>query len=51
MFQRIALSVGVANIRRFVAQLTVLPAYVTESERGEGFAEVAQALLRATVRS
>nr|WP_316642983.1 HAD-IIB family hydrolase [uncultured Roseateles sp.] len=47
MFQRVPLSVGVANIRRFVPQLTVLPAYVTEAERGEGFAEVARALLRA----
>lgn len=47
MFQSVPLSVGVANIRRFVPQLTVLPAYVTEAERGEGFAEVARALLQA----
>lgn len=47
MFQRVPLSVGVANIRRFLPQLSTLPAYVTEAERGEGFAEVARALLLA----
>ena len=47
MFEHLPLSVGVANIRRFVAQLQVLPAYVTPSERGQGFAEVVQRLLDA----
>ena len=47
MFERIALSVGVANIARFVPHLKVLPAYVTQSERGDGFAEVTRALLAA----
>jgi HAD superfamily hydrolase (TIGR01484 family) len=47
MFERIPLSVGVANIRRFLPQLTVLPAFVTTAERGAGFAEVAAALLAA----
>jgi len=47
MFEHIALSVGVANIERFVPQLKVLPAYVTLAARGEGFAEVARALLGA----
>lgn len=47
MFEHIALSVGVANIERFVPQLRVLPAYVTQAERGNGFAEVARALLGA----
>ncbi|MBI5255117.1 MAG: HAD family phosphatase [Burkholderiales bacterium] len=47
MFEHIALSVGVANIARFVPQLAVLPAYVTEGERGVGFAELARALLAA----
>lgn len=47
MFERIPLSVGVANIARFVPSLSVLPAYVTLAERGAGFAEVAQALLAA----
>ncbi len=45
MFERIPLSVAVANIARFVPQLEVLPAYLTRGERGAGFAEVADALL------
>ena len=45
MFQAFDNSVGVANIRRFVPELTHLPRYVTQGERGAGFAEVAQALL------
>ena len=47
MFQHFTHSVGVANIARFVPQLTHLPRYVTQGERGAGFAEVAQALLAA----
>jgi HAD superfamily hydrolase (TIGR01484 family) len=47
MFARFPLSVGVANLMRFAAQLTVWPAYLTRSERGAGFAEVADALLAA----
>jgi HAD superfamily hydrolase (TIGR01484 family) len=47
MFERVPLSVGVANIARFVPQLRSLPVYVTTAERGEGFAELAQALLAA----
>jgi HAD superfamily hydrolase (TIGR01484 family) len=47
MFERMPLSVGVANIARFVPQLRALPAYVTAAERGDGFAEVASALLAA----
>jgi hypothetical protein len=38
-------SVGVANIARFVPQLSHLPRYVTQGERGAGFAEVARAIL------
>ncbi len=45
MFQRFAHSVGVANLVRFAAQLQHWPAFLTERERGEGFAEVAQAVL------
>jgi hypothetical protein len=37
--------VGVANIRRFEAQLTHPPRYFTPSERGAGFAELARHLL------
>jgi HAD superfamily hydrolase (TIGR01484 family) len=48
MFERFALSVGVANIRRFEAQLECAPRWITPSERGAGFAEVARAVLQAT---
>ena len=47
MFECLPLSVGVANIARFVPQLRWLPGYVTPGERGTGFAEVAAALLAA----
>lgn len=47
MFERVPLSVGVANIARFVPQLRHLPTYVTAGERGQGFAELARALLAA----
>ncbi|RUP23997.1 MAG: HAD-IIB family hydrolase [Curvibacter sp.] len=47
MFQHFPLSVGVANVQRFVPQLQHLPRYITAGERGAGFAELAQALLRA----
>jgi hydroxymethylpyrimidine pyrophosphatase-like HAD family hydrolase len=47
MFEHFPLSVGVANIRRFEAQLTHPPRYITRGERGAGFAEVARALLAA----
>lgn len=45
MFERIPLSVGVANITHFLPQLSALPAYVTKAERGAGFAELAATLL------
>ena len=47
MFQHFPHSVGVANIRRFEDQLAFKPRYVTQGERGAGFAEVAQAILEA----
>jgi HAD superfamily hydrolase (TIGR01484 family) len=47
MFERFALSVGVANLQRFADQLVHWPRYITRSERGEGFAEVADAVLLA----
>jgi HAD superfamily hydrolase (TIGR01484 family) len=46
MFEHFPHSVGVANIRRFVKQLLHLPRYVTRSERGAGFAEVAHCILQ-----
>ena len=47
MFEAFPNSVGVANVRRFEAQLTHLPRYITQAERGAGFAEVAMAVLAA----
>jgi HAD superfamily hydrolase (TIGR01484 family) len=47
MFKHFTHSVGVANIARFADQLTHLPTYVTPSERGAGFSEVARAILEA----
>lgn len=44
MFERMPLSVGVANIARFWNELRVRPAYVTARERGDGFAEVVAAI-------
>ena len=45
MFEQFTNSVGVANIARFADRLRHLPHYVTPSERGAGFAEMARALL------
>jgi len=45
MFEAFPNSVGVANIRRFLPELTHLPRFVTRGERGAGFAEVARRLL------
>jgi HAD superfamily hydrolase (TIGR01484 family) len=47
MFAAFPFSVGVANLRRFAAQLQTWPAWITEGERGEGFAEVARAVIAA----
>ena len=47
MFEHVPHSVGVANIARFVPQLTHRPRFVTQGERGAGFAEVARAVLAA----
>ena len=47
MFGHFPLSVGVANLRRFADRLHTWPAYLAEGERGEGFAQVAAALLAA----
>ena len=47
MFDHFPLSVGVANLLHFADSLTVWPAYLTEGERGAGFAEVARCLIEA----
>ena len=45
MFRHFKHSVGVANIRHCAAQLQYLPRYVTQTERGAGFVEVARTVL------
>ncbi len=45
MFDAFDNSVGVANVARFVPHLSHLPRYVTQAERGAGFAEVARAVM------
>ena len=44
MFERVPVSVGVANVARFLPTLRTPPAWITAGERGAGFAEVAAAL-------
>jgi hydroxymethylpyrimidine pyrophosphatase-like HAD family hydrolase len=45
MFEHFPFSVGVANIARFESQLTHAPRYITQGERGAGFAELTRLLL------
>jgi HAD superfamily hydrolase (TIGR01484 family) len=45
MFGHFPISVGVANLMHFAAQLHTWPAYITTGQRGAGFAEVAAALV------
>ena len=47
MFEFFPLAVGVANVRAVADQLPVPPAYVTDSEGGAGFTELANRLLAA----
>jgi HAD superfamily hydrolase (TIGR01484 family) len=47
MFAHFPNAVGVANIRRFTPVLRHLPTYVSDGERGAGFAQVARAVLDA----
>jgi HAD superfamily hydrolase (TIGR01484 family) len=47
MFSYFPHSVGVANVRAFAARMTAEPAYVARAAGGQGFAEVADALLTA----
>ena len=49
MFEAFESSIGVANIERFLPELSHLPRYIATQERGAGFAEVA-ACLAAVVR-
>ena len=45
MFHYFPNAVGVANLKNFESQLRHKPAYVTESEAGSGFVELADALI------
>ena len=47
MFEHFRHSVGVANVRRFEAELSHPPRYIAQGARGAGFAEVARAILDA----
>lgn len=45
MFRYFPHAVGVANVRRWVHRMEILPTYVTEAEGGDGFAEMIGTLL------
>jgi len=47
MFAYLPHAVGVANVMAFADRMSALPAYVTPSRGGAGFAELAQALITA----
>jgi len=51
MFARFPLSCAVANIRNFLHLLKNPPTFVSEKEGGEGFAEIADALLAKIAKS
>jgi HAD superfamily hydrolase (TIGR01484 family) len=50
-FDAFALSVGVANVRDHLDRIERPPAFVTEGDRGSGFAELAQRILGARARA
>jgi HAD superfamily hydrolase (TIGR01484 family) len=50
MFERLPNAVGVANLMRFESQITRWPRYLTQHERGRGFAEVMVRVLAETGR-
>lgn len=49
MFARFEQAVGVANVLDFAGRIAAMPAYVTPSRGGAGFAELAEALLASRV--
>ncbi|MFT3812629.1 MAG: HAD-IIB family hydrolase [Acidovorax sp.] len=51
MFAHFPHSVGVANIARCAPQLAHLPRYVTQGERGAGFAELARRVLDSALQT
>ncbi|HEY1326289.1 MAG TPA: HAD-IIB family hydrolase [Casimicrobiaceae bacterium] len=50
MFAFFPYAVGVANLRRFLDRVPTPPAYITDGEAGEGFAEIAERLLASRER-
>lgn len=46
MFGKFPNSFGVANVKKFAHRMKHLPAFVSESEGGEGFAEIADRVLK-----
>jgi len=48
MFARFPLACGVANINRYKGLIQHLPAFVSQKESGEGFAEITETLLSLT---
>ena len=46
MFRDFKTSIGVANLRRFIGDLTHMPAFITENESSRGFAEAVEIILK-----
>ena len=46
MFARFPMACGVANVNRYGSLIKQLPAFVSQRESGEGFAEIAETLLQ-----
>lgn len=46
MFEKFPHSFGVANIRHFATQMKTLPTYISSSNGGEGFAEIAARVIQ-----
>ena len=46
MFERFPLACGVANVKRYANLIKKFPAYIASKECGEGFAEIAEHILR-----
>jgi hypothetical protein len=51
MFAYLPHAVGVANVRDLAERMSALPAWVTPSRGGAGFAELADALVAARPKS
>lgn len=49
-FEKLEFTVGVANVQKFLGKMQFAPKYVTDSEGGLGFAELAKRLLEAKAR-